>query len=31
MQHYEEYLDKVGMTHRVAWDQGALNLFKKIA
>jgi nucleoside-diphosphate-sugar epimerase len=30
-QHYTEYLDKVGLTHRVAWDQGALKLLKKIS
>ena len=31
MDHYAEYLDKVGLTHRVAWDQGALKWFKAIA
>lgn len=31
MQHYEEYLDKVGLTHRVAWDQGALKWLKKVS
>ena len=31
LDHYSEYLDKVGMTHRVAWDQGALNWFRKIS
>lgn len=31
MEHYAEYLDKVGLTHRVAWDQGALKWFKAIA
>ncbi len=31
MQHYQEYLDKVGLTHRVAWDQGALKILKKIS
>jgi nucleoside-diphosphate-sugar epimerase len=31
LNHYEEYLDKVGITHRVAWDQGALNWFRKIS
>jgi nucleoside-diphosphate-sugar epimerase len=31
MNHYQEYLDKVGLTHRVAWDQGALNWFRKIS
>jgi hypothetical protein len=29
MQHYEEYLDKVGMTHRVAWDQGRAQLVQE--
>ena len=29
--HYQDYLDKVGLTHRVAWDQGALKLFKAIS
>ena len=31
MEHYEEYLDKVGLTHRVAWDQGALKWLKKVS
>ena len=31
MEHYAEYLDKVGLTHRVAWDQGVLKWFKAIA
>lgn len=31
LQHYEEYLDTVGLTHRVAWNQGALKIFQKIA
>jgi nucleoside-diphosphate-sugar epimerase len=31
LNHYQEYLDKVGLTHRVAWDQGALNWFRKIS
>ena len=31
LNHYEDYLDKVGLTHRVAWDQGALNWFRKIS
>ncbi len=31
MQHYEEYLDKVGLTHRVAWDQGALKILKAVS
>jgi nucleoside-diphosphate-sugar epimerase len=31
MNHYQEYLNKVGLTHRVAWDQGALNWFRKIS
>ncbi|HVF84955.1 MAG TPA: NAD(P)-dependent oxidoreductase [Abditibacteriaceae bacterium] len=30
LQHYQEYLDKVGLTHRVAWDQGALNWLRKV-
>ena len=31
LNHYQDYLDKVGLTHRVAWDQGALNWFRKIS
>lgn len=31
MDHYAEYLDKVGLTHRVAWDQGALKILQKIS
>ncbi len=30
MEHYQEYLDKVGLTHRVAWDQGALKWLRKV-
>ncbi|MBV9864655.1 MAG: NAD(P)-dependent oxidoreductase [Abitibacteriaceae bacterium] len=31
MEHYQEYLNKVGLTHRVAWDQGALKILQKIS
>lgn len=31
LQHYAEYLDKVGLTHRTAWDQGALKILQKIS
>ncbi len=28
IEHYQEYLGQVGITHRVAWDQKVLKLFK---
>lgn len=31
MQHHTEYLDKVGLTHRTAWNQGALKILQKIS
>lgn len=31
LQHYAEYLDKVGLTHRTSWDQGALKILQKIS
>ncbi|HVF10349.1 MAG TPA: NAD(P)-dependent oxidoreductase [Abditibacteriaceae bacterium] len=30
LNHYEEYLHTVGLTHRTAWDQGALKILQRL-